>query len=259
MVLSRCHEALDKRKPTWRRRDEIDMTLIYDWQVWLATRERVLWAKVNVVQAFFTFVVGEYIGRHWNNNEKSHPPKVVQLILSSFVFDEEVLQNFPTLDIGPIGEFNHWDRRECAVRNPGDWKKCFMARNALKSRMNMENKWKRNARCRVCDVIFQVWSLFSKGCEEYMSSIGPAAFLGSAVRCSVSFCFCFSFETEDSQGNSPDLGWPKRTAMPLARHISGRLPGGFAVLWWPILYLNVSDSIRNAEIGTYSVWQSFFQ
>ena len=64
-----------------------------------------------------------------------------------------------------------------------------------------------------------------------MSSIGPAAFLGSAVRCSVSFCsFCFGFETEDSQGNSPDLGWPKRTAMPLARHLSGRLPGGCVVV-----------------------------
>lgn len=122
----------------------------------------------------------------------------------------------------------------------------------------MENKWKRNARCRVCNVIFQVLSLFSKGCEEYMSSIGPAAFLGSAVRCSVSFCFCFSFETEDSQGNSPDLGWPKRTAMPLARHLSGRLPGGCVVLWWPILYLNISDLPRNAKIGTYSVWQTFF-
>ena len=68
------------------------------------------------------------------------PSKNSPSILGSFVFDEEVLQNFPTLDIGPIGEFNHWDRRECAVRNPGDWKKCFMARNALKSRMNMENK-----------------------------------------------------------------------------------------------------------------------
>ena len=42
MVLARCHKALDTRKPIWRRRDEIDMKLIYDLQVWLATRERVL-------------------------------------------------------------------------------------------------------------------------------------------------------------------------------------------------------------------------
>ena len=64
--------------------------------------------------------------------------------------------------------------------------------------------------------------------------------------CSVSFC---SFCTEDSQGNSPDLGWPKRTAMPLARHLSGRLPGG-CVVWWPI-HRNISDFTRNVKIGTY--------
>eukprot|EP00438_Fugacium_kawagutii_P027713 Skav222562 [mRNA] locus=scaffold791:128263:142215:+ [translate_table: standard] len=54
---------------------------------------------------------------------------------------ELVLQHFPKLEIGPIGEFNHWDRRECRVQNPEDWKQC---------------------------------------CEEYMSSIGPAANLGRA-------------------------------------------------------------------------------
>ena len=35
-----------------------------------------------------------------------------------------VLQNFPKLDVGPIGEFNHWDRRECRVQNPDEWKRC---------------------------------------------------------------------------------------------------------------------------------------
>lgn len=37
---------------------------------------------------------------------------------------EVVLQNFPKLDVGPIGEFNHWDRRECRVQNPDEWKRC---------------------------------------------------------------------------------------------------------------------------------------
>lgn len=37
---------------------------------------------------------------------------------------EVVLQNFPKLDVGPIGEFNHWDRRECRVQNPEEWKRC---------------------------------------------------------------------------------------------------------------------------------------
>eukprot|EP00435_Cladocopium_sp_Y103_P073546 s111_g44.t1 len=31
-------------------------------------------------------------------------------------------QNFPLLDVGPIGSFNHWDRRECAVQNKDAWK-----------------------------------------------------------------------------------------------------------------------------------------
>ena len=35
-----------------------------------------------------------------------------------------MLQNFPKLDVGPIGEFNHWDRRECRVQNPEEWKRC---------------------------------------------------------------------------------------------------------------------------------------
>eukprot|EP00913_Durusdinium_trenchii_P032700 g30609.t1 len=30
--------------------------------------------------------------------------------------------NFPPLDIQPIGAFNHWDRRECAVQNKDAWK-----------------------------------------------------------------------------------------------------------------------------------------
>ncbi|CAL1143076.1 unnamed protein product [Cladocopium goreaui] len=35
---------------------------------------------------------------------------------------DEVLRNFPLLDVGPIGSFNHWDRRECAVQNKDAWK-----------------------------------------------------------------------------------------------------------------------------------------
>ena len=36
---------------------------------------------------------------------------------------QAVLKSFPSLDVGPIGEFNHWDRRECRVRNPEVWTK----------------------------------------------------------------------------------------------------------------------------------------
>eukprot|EP00928_Gymnodinium_smaydae_P088273 TRINITY_DN72386_c0_g1_i1.p1 TRINITY_DN72386_c0_g1~~TRINITY_DN72386_c0_g1_i1.p1 ORF type:complete len:865 (-),score=147.00 TRINITY_DN72386_c0_g1_i1:245-2839(-) len=34
----------------------------------------------------------------------------------------KVLSRYPKLDVGPIGSFNHWDRRECAVKNPQEWK-----------------------------------------------------------------------------------------------------------------------------------------
>jgi len=33
-----------------------------------------------------------------------------------------VLKAHPELQVGPIGSYNHWDRRECAVMNPGEWK-----------------------------------------------------------------------------------------------------------------------------------------
>jgi hypothetical protein len=33
-----------------------------------------------------------------------------------------VLNNHPRLEIAPIGAFNHWDRRECAVANPQEWR-----------------------------------------------------------------------------------------------------------------------------------------
>lgn len=32
-----------------------------------------------------------------------------------------VLKNHPKLKIDPIGRYNHWDRRECAVTNPTEW------------------------------------------------------------------------------------------------------------------------------------------
>ncbi|CAJ1385748.1 unnamed protein product, partial [Effrenium voratum] len=35
---------------------------------------------------------------------------------------DAVLRDFPSLVIEPIGSFNHWDRRECAVANPEEWK-----------------------------------------------------------------------------------------------------------------------------------------
>lgn len=35
---------------------------------------------------------------------------------------QAVLKDFPELKVGPIGAYNHWDRRECAVINPEDWK-----------------------------------------------------------------------------------------------------------------------------------------
>lgn len=35
---------------------------------------------------------------------------------------ETVLKDHPKLEIAPIGAFNHWDRRECAVQNGADWK-----------------------------------------------------------------------------------------------------------------------------------------
>jgi len=35
---------------------------------------------------------------------------------------EAVLQDHPKLQVGPIGSFNHWDRRECAVGNAEEWR-----------------------------------------------------------------------------------------------------------------------------------------
>ena len=47
--------------------------------------------------------------------------------------EQVVLQNFPKLEVGPIGEFNHWDRRECRVQNPEVWKKCCLERLSEKN------------------------------------------------------------------------------------------------------------------------------
>lgn len=41
---------------------------------------------------------------------------------------QAVLREFPKLDVRPIGEFNHWDRRECKVQNCQEWKECASAR-----------------------------------------------------------------------------------------------------------------------------------
>lgn len=35
---------------------------------------------------------------------------------------DAILKEHPQLDISPIGAFNHWDRRECAVCNPDAWR-----------------------------------------------------------------------------------------------------------------------------------------
>eukprot|EP00931_Biecheleriopsis_adriatica_P086147 TRINITY_DN60866_c0_g1_i1.p1 TRINITY_DN60866_c0_g1~~TRINITY_DN60866_c0_g1_i1.p1 ORF type:complete len:858 (+),score=154.41 TRINITY_DN60866_c0_g1_i1:90-2576(+) len=35
---------------------------------------------------------------------------------------DAVLQKYPALEIAPIGAYNHWDRRECAVQNAGEWR-----------------------------------------------------------------------------------------------------------------------------------------
>ncbi|CAE8666188.1 unnamed protein product, partial [Polarella glacialis] len=35
---------------------------------------------------------------------------------------EAVLQDHAELQVGPIGSYNHWDRRECAVGNPEEWR-----------------------------------------------------------------------------------------------------------------------------------------
>jgi len=35
---------------------------------------------------------------------------------------DAVLKQFPKLDVSPIGSFDHWDRRECAVANPDEWR-----------------------------------------------------------------------------------------------------------------------------------------
>jgi len=35
---------------------------------------------------------------------------------------KSVLDDHPQLQIDPIGRYNHWDRRECAVANPGEWR-----------------------------------------------------------------------------------------------------------------------------------------
>ncbi|OLP82875.1 putative glycosyltransferase [Symbiodinium microadriaticum] len=37
---------------------------------------------------------------------------------------QAVLGDFPKLDVSPIGSFNHWDRRECAVQNADEWRQC---------------------------------------------------------------------------------------------------------------------------------------
>eukprot|EP00929_Paragymnodinium_shiwhaense_P103602 TRINITY_DN6721_c0_g1_i2.p1 TRINITY_DN6721_c0_g1~~TRINITY_DN6721_c0_g1_i2.p1 ORF type:complete len:650 (+),score=185.62 TRINITY_DN6721_c0_g1_i2:71-2020(+) len=34
----------------------------------------------------------------------------------------KVISSHPALKVEPIGQYNHWDRRECAVQNPGEWK-----------------------------------------------------------------------------------------------------------------------------------------
>lgn len=35
---------------------------------------------------------------------------------------ETVLKDHPELKIGPVGAYNHWDRRECAVQNADEWR-----------------------------------------------------------------------------------------------------------------------------------------
>ncbi|CAL1132277.1 unnamed protein product [Cladocopium goreaui] len=77
---------------------------------------------------------------------------------------EVVLQNFPKLDVGPIGEFNHWDRRECRVQNPEEWKRCRWDRSAVRDpwdplgpRKLLEDPTTLVVMPRIPKVIHQIW------------------------------------------------------------------------------------------------------
>lgn len=51
------------------------------------------------------------------------PAFLRQLSASDQDFDA-VLGRHPTLRVEPIGQYNHWDRRECAVANGAEWRAC---------------------------------------------------------------------------------------------------------------------------------------
>lgn len=53
--------------------------------------------------------------------EDEAPPSGLVRQVSDQNFDE-ILRTFPPLEISPIGSYNHWDRRECAVANAEAWK-----------------------------------------------------------------------------------------------------------------------------------------
>jgi len=48
-------------------------------------------------------------------------PMLRQLSPTDF---ESVLAKFPPVEVGNIGKFNHWDRRECEVANKDAWRQC---------------------------------------------------------------------------------------------------------------------------------------
>ncbi|CAE7942699.1 unnamed protein product [Symbiodinium sp. KB8] len=57
----------------------------------------------------------------WSTSQDEAPPSGLVRQVSDQNFDE-ILRTFPPLEISPIGSYNHWDRRECAVANAEAWK-----------------------------------------------------------------------------------------------------------------------------------------
>lgn len=54
--------------------------------------------------------------------EPSATPAFLRQLSASDQDFDAVLKDHPELHIAPIGAYNHWDRRECAVTNAAEWK-----------------------------------------------------------------------------------------------------------------------------------------
>ena len=74
MVLSRCHEALDKRKPIWRRGDEGWNR--YDIDLWLkglvSNQGKSIMRQSECCAVCFAHLSLENIGQHWNKHEQQN-------------------------------------------------------------------------------------------------------------------------------------------------------------------------------------------